>query len=109
LCYITIKLFCIKYINCFVQIVELREALNIQNSWSHSPENINNIDTLIQIWHNRNPWIGDSLNVWSDLISWRQTYYSFLNQRNLNLKTHFIKSAQVIICKYSLISNSNHF
>ncbi|XP_029341770.1 transformation/transcription domain-associated protein isoform X2 [Acyrthosiphon pisum] len=75
-------------------IVELREALNIQNSWSHSPENINNIDTLIQIWHNRNPWIGDSLNVWSDLISWRQTYYSFLNQRDLNLKTHFIKSAQ---------------
>lgn len=75
-------------------IVELREALNIQNSLFHSSENINNIDTLVQIWHNRSPWIGDSLNVWSDLISWRQTYYSFLNQRNLNLKTHFIKSAQ---------------
>ncbi|XP_025202207.1 transcription-associated protein 1-like [Melanaphis sacchari] len=75
-------------------IVEVREALNIQTSWFQSPENINNVNALIQIWHNRNPWIGDSLNVWSDLISWRQTYYSFLNQHDSNLKSHFIKSAQ---------------
>lgn len=92
-----------------MQIVEVREALNIQNSLFHSPENINNIDTLIQIWHNRNPWIGDSLNVWSDLILWRQTYYSFLNQHNLSLKTDFIKCAEVITCNYNLISNSKYF
>jgi len=80
-----------------VQIIEVREALNIQNSLLHSSENVNNIDTLIEIWQNRNPWIGDNLNVWSVLILWRQTYYSFLNQHNLNLKTGFIKSSEVLL------------
>lgn len=80
-----------------MQIIEVREALNIQNSLLHSSENVNNIDTLIEIWQNRNPWIGDNLNVWSVLILWRQTYYSFLNQHNLNLKTGFIKSSEVLL------------
>lgn len=59
------------------------------------PQNSYDINLLIEIWNNRKPWIGDNLNVWNNLISWRQTYYSFLTLRNLNSDTNYIKSIQV--------------
>lgn len=61
------------------------------------PQNMRNIDALVESWNKRKPWIGDDLNVWNDLISWRQTYYSFLNQNDFILKEKdSLKSLQVL-------------
>ncbi|VVC36854.1 Hypothetical protein CINCED_3A003660 [Cinara cedri] len=74
-------------------IVEIQEAHDYQKSLLQSPKNINNICSINDNWNNRKPWIGDNLNFWNDLISWRKTYYSFLISRNLNTKILNIKSA----------------
>lgn len=81
----------------FIQIVELREANDSQRNILESTQNMNDTEILIGIWNNRKPWIGDNLSVWNDLISWRQTYYSFLNQRNLHSSMNYIKTAQVYL------------
>lgn len=66
----------------------------------NSPQNINSVELLIGIWNNRKPWIGDNLSVWNDLISWRQTYYLFLNQHHINSSMHYVKTAQVKYLQY---------
>lgn len=76
-----------------IQIVEISEAHDIQKCWLEPTDNIKNIDSLITTWNNRKPWIGDNLSVWNDLISWRQTYYSFLNSHDF--KMDYIKTLQV--------------
>lgn len=76
-----------------IQILEIREAHDIQKCWLETTENVKNIDSLVTIWDNRKPWIGDNLSVWNDLISWRQTYYSFLISRDF--KMDYIKTLQV--------------
>lgn len=84
----------------FIQIVEIQEAHDFQKGWLQIPENTNNIYVLNEIWNHRKPWIGDNLNVWNDLISWRQTYYSFLIPHNINTK--ILESALVNIYKFCL-------
>lgn len=85
--------------------MEVQEANEIQKNWLQSSKNNNNIDLLIEIWNNRKPWIGDNLNVWNDLISWRQTYYSFLTLHNSNI--HYINSIQVNMFKCCIILLNN--
>lgn len=86
----------------FIQLVEIQEAHDLQKCLLESPENIINICSLNKIWNNRKPWIGDNLSVWNDLVSWRQTYYSFLIQHNLNTNVFNIETAMVNILKYYL-------
>lgn len=78
----------------------MNEACNVQKCWLQTPQSVNNINVLIDKWNNRKPWIGDDLNAWNDFISWRKTYYSFLNSHYINPKIFYAKSAQVISCKY---------
>jgi len=86
--------------------VEVQEANDHQKSWLKTSTKNNNIDSLIEIWNNRTPWIGDNLNVWNDFTLWRQTYYSFLATHYSNI--HYLKCIQVNMsecCVIILINN----
>jgi len=73
--------------------VEVQEANDNQKSWLKTLTKNNNIDSLIEIWNSRKPWIGDDLDVWHDFTSWRQIYYSFFALHNSN--TYHVKCIQV--------------
>lgn len=73
----------------------MQEVCEVQNTKLLTSQSTNYIDSLINIWNNRKPWIGDDLSAWNDLISWRQTYYSFLISDDINLKLLHAKSASV--------------
>lgn len=79
----------------------MKEAHEVQKLWMESSQNVNDVNKLVKVWNNRKPWIGDNLTVWSDLVSWRRTFYSFLLSRNtsseVQQEVHNIKFAWVFI------------
>lgn len=78
-----------------IQIEEVREAYGMQMLLFDKSLAAYHVNTLIQMWNSRKPWIGDKTTVWSDLLAWRQTYYSFLISNDANSEFQNVKSAQV--------------
>ncbi|KXS11669.1 hypothetical protein M427DRAFT_158085 [Gonapodya prolifera JEL478] len=74
----------------FQQQVELTEALHIQSNLAATNET--NIDAksqelkgLLQTWRERLPNQFEDINIWSDLVSWRQHIFSTINRSYLPL------------------------
>lgn len=74
----------------FQQFVELQEANQIYSSLGNT--NATNLDarsaelkTVLQTWRERLPNTWDDINVWSDLVAWRQHIFSAINKAYLPL------------------------
>lgn len=78
-------------------MTEVQEACEVQSRWLQTPKSSYNISSLINKWNNRKPWIGDELSFWSDFISWRQTFFSFLSADHNNSNIFYAKSVMVNI------------
>jgi transformation/transcription domain-associated protein len=68
----------------FQQFVELQEAVQIFGSLSQT--NAQNLEKksselkmVLQAWRERLPNIYDDINIWSDLVAWRQNVFSSIN------------------------------
>jgi hypothetical protein len=77
-------------LHVFQQFVELAEASQIQSNLATT--SISNIDTksqelrgILQTWRERLPNVWDDVNIWSDLVSWRQHVFSSINRAYLPL------------------------
>nr|KAJ3422805.1 hypothetical protein HK105_006243 [Polyrhizophydium stewartii] len=76
--------------HAFQQFVELQEAAQIQNNLLST--NLANIDGrsqelkgILQTWRERLPNVWDDVNLWSDLVSWRQHVFTIVNKAYLPL------------------------
>jgi transformation/transcription domain-associated protein len=74
----------------FQQFVELQEAQQIFNSLAGT--NNTNLDarsqelkSILTTWRDRLPNLWDDINVWSDLVAWRQHVFSAINKAYLPL------------------------
>ncbi|BGP49947.1 transcription-associated protein 1 [Rhodotorula kratochvilovae] len=74
----------------FQQFVELQETQQIFASLAGT--NANNLDTrsaelksIVGTWRDRLPNLWDDINVWSDLVAWRQHVFSAINKAYLPL------------------------
>ncbi|GJN92776.1 hypothetical protein Rhopal_005814-T1 [Rhodotorula paludigena] len=74
----------------FQQFVELQETQQIFSSLAGT--NANNLDTrsaelkaIVGTWRDRLPNLWDDINVWSDLVAWRQHVFSAINKAYLPL------------------------
>ncbi|GAA6030453.1 hypothetical protein JCM8097_009114 [Rhodosporidiobolus ruineniae] len=74
----------------FQQFVELTETQQIFSSLAGT--NANNLDTrsnelksIVGTWRDRLPNLWDDINVWSDLVAWRQHVFSAINKAYLPL------------------------
>lgn len=80
----------IPLLHAFQQFVELQEACVIQKNLMHT--NANNMDlksqelkSTLAIWRERLPNMWDDINIWSDLVSWRQHIFTNVNKAYLPL------------------------
>ena len=69
----------------FQKVVELSEAIQIQNNLLAT--NANNIEmkttelkSVLTSWRERLPNTSDTMEIWSDLVSWRQHVFSLINK-----------------------------
>jgi transformation/transcription domain-associated protein len=69
----------------FQLMVELQEASTIQANLAST--NISNVDqknselkSILQIWRDRLPNMWDDINIWSDLVAWRQHVFGVINK-----------------------------
>ncbi|CAH7675619.1 hypothetical protein PPACK8108_LOCUS10651 [Phakopsora pachyrhizi] len=78
----------IPLMQCFQQFVELQEAAQIftslqtttaQNLDIRSPD----LKHVLQTWRERLPNMWDDINIWSDLVAWRQHVFSAINKTYL--------------------------
>ena len=74
----------------FQQLVELQEASTVFASLAHTnPTNLNQrsaeLKTLMQTWRERLPNLWDDINIWSDLVAWRQHVFTAVNKAYLPL------------------------
>ena len=74
----------------FQQFVELQEAVQIFGSLSSTtPQNLekksSDLKLVLQAWRDRLPNLHDDINVWSDLVAWRQNVFSAINKHYLPL------------------------
>ncbi|KAI8925789.1 hypothetical protein BC831DRAFT_256646 [Entophlyctis helioformis] len=74
----------------FQQFVELQEAAQIQNNLlSTTASNIDvksqELKGILQTWRERLPNIWDDINMWSDLVAWRQHIFTAINKAYLPL------------------------
>lgn len=74
----------------FQQFVELQEAQQIYISLAGT--NVNNLDaragelkSILGTWRDRLPNLWDDINVWSDLVAWRQHVFAAVNKAYLPL------------------------
>ncbi|KAF9485316.1 hypothetical protein BDN70DRAFT_848082 [Pholiota conissans] len=74
----------------FQQFVELQEAVQIFGSLSQT--NAQNLEKksselkmVLQAWRERLPNIYDDINIWSDLVAWRQNVFSLINNAYIPL------------------------
>ncbi|KAH9482694.1 Transcription-associated protein 1 [Psilocybe cubensis] len=74
----------------FQQFVELQEAVQIFGSLSQT--NAQNLEKksselkmVLQAWRERLPNIYDDINIWSDLVAWRQNVFSSINNAYMPL------------------------
>ncbi|WAQ94365.1 TRRAP-like protein [Mya arenaria] len=81
------------------QIMELQEAAQINQGLQ--PANItrstslHDMKAIVKTWRNRLPMISDDLSHWSDIFTWRQHHYQFIQNNHSMLGVH--ASAQAII------------
>lgn len=80
----------IPLLQSFQQFLELQEASQIFSSLSTT--NAQNLDhksgdlrTILSTWRERLPNMWDDINVWSDLVAWRQHIFSAINRTYLPL------------------------
>jgi transformation/transcription domain-associated protein len=74
----------------FQQFVELQEAQQIFNSLagtnaSNLDARSNELKSILGTWRDRLPNLWDDINVWSDLVAWRQHVFSAINKAYLPL------------------------
>ena len=82
----------------FQLFVELQEAFSIQSNLIGT--NATNIDTksqelknILSTWRDRLPNTWDDMNIWSDLVSWRQHVFTSINKSYLPLIPQIISPA----------------
>ncbi|KAK9457474.1 hypothetical protein V1511DRAFT_170812 [Dipodascopsis uninucleata] len=80
----------IPLLQAFQQFVELLEASQLYKNLATT--DVNNVDTksqemkvVLQAWRERLPNMWDDINVWGDLVSWRQHVFSVINKFYLPL------------------------
>ncbi|KAI9209824.1 uncharacterized protein BJ171DRAFT_609195 [Polychytrium aggregatum] len=80
----------IPLLHTFQQLVELQEAATIQVNLSQT--NASNIDakfmeikSTLQTWRERLPNLWDNIDIWSDLVAWRQHIFSMINKAYMPL------------------------
>jgi transformation/transcription domain-associated protein len=76
----------------FQQFVELQEAIPIFRSLSDTTaatleKKSGELKIVLQCWRERLPTVHDDINVWSDLISWRQNVFQAINATYIPLIT----------------------
>lgn len=69
----------------FQQFVELQEAVQIFGSLSQTTtgnleKKSQELKMVLQAWRERLPNIYDDVNIWSDLVAWRQNVFNAINQ-----------------------------
>jgi len=74
----------------FQQFVELQEAVQIFGSLSQTnDQNLekksSELKMVLQAWRERLPNIYDDINIWSDLVAWRQNVFSSINNAYMPL------------------------
>lgn len=74
----------------FQQFVELQEAQQIFNSLAvtnatNLDQRSNELKSILGTWRDRLPNLWDDINVWSDLVAWRQHVFSAINKAYLPL------------------------
>lgn len=74
----------------FQQFVELQEAVQIFGSLSQTTaQNLekksSELKMVLQAWRERLPNIYDDINIWSDLVAWRQNVFNAINQAYMPL------------------------
>ena len=74
----------------FQQFVELQEAVQIfgslsQTNASNLEKKSSELKMVLQAWRERLPNIADDINIWSDLVSWRQNVFSSINSAYMPL------------------------
>jgi transformation/transcription domain-associated protein len=92
--------------HAFQQFVELHEASTIQNNLRGT--NSSNIETKSQelknylsTWRDRLPNTWDDMNIWSDLVAWRQHVFTAVNKAYLPLIPHINTSAATPTSSYA--------
>ncbi|KAJ3373226.1 hypothetical protein HDU91_000939 [Kappamyces sp. JEL0680] len=79
--------------HAFQQFVELHEAFTIQsNLIGTTAVNIDiksqELKNILSTWRDRLPNLWDDMNMWSDLVSWRQHVFTSINKAYLPLIPH---------------------
>jgi transformation/transcription domain-associated protein len=71
----------IPILQCFQQIVELKESSQIIKdiNGSNKHQSIPDIKTTLTTWRERLPNKWDDLLVWNDLLAWRQHVFALIN------------------------------
>ncbi|KAK4050349.1 transcription-associated protein 1 [Microbotryomycetes sp. JL221] len=74
----------------FQQFVELQEAQQVFNSLASTTsanldQRSNELKSVLGTWRDRLPNLWDDINVWSDLVAWRQHVFSAINKAYLPL------------------------
>jgi transformation/transcription domain-associated protein len=74
----------------FQQFVELQEAVQIfgslsQTNASNLEKKSSELKMVLQAWRERLPNISDDINIWSDLVAWRQNVFSSINNAYMPL------------------------
>ncbi|KAJ3319442.1 hypothetical protein HDV06_006328 [Boothiomyces sp. JEL0866] len=77
----------------FQQFVELQEACSIQtNLLGTNAQNIDSksqeLKNILSTWRDRLPNVWDDMNIWSDLVAWRQHVFTAINKAYLPLIPH---------------------
>ncbi|KAJ3224028.1 hypothetical protein HK099_000354 [Clydaea vesicula] len=80
----------IPVLHSFQQFVEFQEAFAVLTNLSQTnPQNVEVKSTelkgTLQIWRDRLPNIWDDINLWSDLVSWRQQIFGIVNRAYMPL------------------------
>ncbi|PCH41022.1 hypothetical protein WOLCODRAFT_151061 [Wolfiporia cocos MD-104 SS10] len=74
----------------FQQFVELQEAVQIFGSLGMTtPQNLekksSDLKMVLQAWRERLPNVGDDIDIWSDLVAWRQNVFNSINKTYIPL------------------------
>jgi transformation/transcription domain-associated protein len=90
----------------FQQYVELSEAFQIQNNLLGT--SAANIDTkslelknILSTWRDRLPNTWDDMNLWSDLVAWRQHVFTAINKAYLPLIPHINSTGSTPTSSYA--------
>lgn len=80
----------IQLFHLFQQYVEFQEAAVIQaNLSTTSAQNVepksNELKGILAVWRDRLPNVWDDINIWSDLVAWRQHVFGIVNKTYMPL------------------------